>query len=318
MRRIVTALALAAAWHVLSGGMAAAQKSPRYDRLMQSGAPTPSRSALARKSWVPGQAAGGIVSIATPVKSGGDGLPNHRCTGVLLSPQHVLASGFCVGEAQDEAAVVNVETIEVYTGARIDPGSRPSQVAAIFRHPTYDPMTFRGDLAILKLAEPVKGAVAPVVISQKPDSALRDVTNVGWMQDSGEARQTIMRMAVPLVSLDRCEHVMRDQRLSKAQDSFVGLVGRMNVPPEVALSSWKELSKAMPRLLSSDMLCAGPADGMPCDVDNGALMFAPGAAGGQELVGVFTSLEACEVPGIPAVYTRVAPYAGWIRKTMGK
>ena len=127
-----------------------------------------------------------------------------------------------------------------------------------------------------------------------------------------------MRMAMPPISLDRCELVMRDQRLSQAQDNFADLVARMNVPPDVALSSWKELSKAMPRLLSSDMLCAGPADGVPCDYDNGSLLLAPASGGGEELVGVFTSLEACEVPGIPAVYTRVAPFANWIRETMRK
>lgn len=297
---------------------AAAQKSTRHHRLASKAAPQPSRSALAQRSWEPAARAWGsfVVAIATPQKDDPAALPNHRCTGVLISKQHVLASGYCVAEGNDEHAVLSPDSLEIYLGARIDAGSKPLAVSEIRRHPDYDPMTFRGDLVVLRLAEPVTAPVEPVKLATAPEPPNRPATNVGWMAEGSGDRQIIMRMSVPQVSSDRCETVLRDQRIEAAQDSYVGIVSNLQVPPDVAISAWKSMTKAMPSLLSKEMMCAGPADGMPCDVDSGSVLLTSPASGAPQLVAVFSSLPVCEVPGIPAVYTRVSAYADWIREMM--
>lgn len=315
----LSALALATALVAPVEG-AFAQKSARHELLMRKAAPKPSNSPLSLRSWEPAARAWGsfIVAIATPAKNDPESLPNHRCTGVLVSRQHVLASGYCVGDARDEAAVVQPDTLEVYLGGKVDPGSRPTRVTALFRHPEYDPLSFRGDVVILKLSQPVAGPVEPIGLSSAPEASLRQSTSAGWMQDDTGDRQIIMRMTVPHVAKGRCEAIMREERIANAQHTYADIISSLNVPPELALTTWKSLTKAMPVILSNEMICAGPEDGVPCGIDAGSVLLSAPQGGAPELIGVFTHLTACEAPGVPAVYTRIAPYADWIRETIKK
>ena len=306
--------ALACAALVALPALAEAPKSTRHHRLGAKSAPSPSRAVQAR-NWVPASPVLGmsVVAIATPTRDDPAELPNHRCTGVLISRQHVLASGYCVSNGNDEAAALEATELEGYLGAQIDPASKPVKVSAVMRHPDYDPMSFRSDLVVLKLAGALAAPAEPLAIATDVEAEWKPAWNVGWMKNVNDNTQALVRMGVPPVRQERCEAALREQRLQTAQNNFVGLANDLLATPDTAQAAWKILSKSMPSLLGKDMFCAGPADGMPCDADSGSLLLSAPASGPPQIIGVFSNLPVCETPGIPAVYTRAAPYAGWIR-----
>ena len=318
-RLLLASAAIASAALLALPSVAEVPKSTRHHRLAVKSAPSPSRAAQARDWSAASRNLGNsVVAIATPAKDDPAALPNHRCTGVLISRQHVLASGYCVSNGDDEAATLAAAEFEVYVGWRIDAASKPVKVAAVMRHPDYDPLTFRSDLVVLKLANPLPQGVEPLAITTDAEAEWKPSANVGWMKDDSGEKQALMRMSVPPVKHDRCEAVLREQRLQTAQGNFVGLASDMMVPPDAALAAWKTLTKSMPSLLGKDMLCAGPVDGMPCDADSGSLLLTMPASGQPQIIGVFSNLPVCETPGIPAVYTRAAPYAAWINDMVKK
>lgn len=310
---------LACAVLVALPALAQAPKSTRHHRLAAKSAPAPSRAVHAR-NWAAASPVLGmsVVAIATPLKDDPAELPNHRCTGVLISRQHVLASGYCVSNGDDEAAVLEAAELEVYVGARIDAASKPVKVSAVMRHPDYDPMSFRSDLVVLKLASALPAPAEPLAIATDTEAEWKPAANVGWMRDASGNAQVLMRMGVPPVRQARCEAALREQRLQTAQNNFVGLANDLLATPDAAQAAWKLLSKSMPSLLGKDMFCAGPADGMPCDADSGSLLLSVPASGLPQIIGVFSNLPVCQTPGIPAVYTRAAPFAGWIRDMVSK
>jgi hypothetical protein len=82
----------------------------------------------------------------------------------LIDPHWVVTAAHAVGRLEE--------------GARIDVGGETVPVAAVIVHPDFDEESYRNDLALLHLAEPVRGE-APVALYKGRDEVGRRVIFVG-------------------------------------------------------------------------------------------------------------------------------------------
>jgi secreted trypsin-like serine protease len=303
---VKTSFLLPALVLALSGAASAQSVSPLHG----------SRSAISLRSW---QVAAKVysnhlVTVATPRQTQRGDMPNHACTGVLISRQHVLTSGSCVSETKDLGRLIDPARLEIYFGNRITGASPPLAVARVTRHPEFDATSRRSDLAILQLKEPAPEILQPMPFASEAGAG--PITQLGWMLD-GNDHQVIADMAIPRIAADRCEAVVRDDLVEKAQTQFVDLVRSMQIRPDVAATTWRSLAGAMPKALTRGMICAAPDDGIPCDTDASALLVTQSASGPQ-LIGVLSTMPSCETAGMPGLYSSVAAYLPWIQQTVAQ
>ena len=206
-----------------------------------------------------------------------DPLYAHFCSGTLITDQWVVTAAHCVAGRQGTELMVLVGT------KSLNLGGRKKQVISVVVHGAYDPHTRENDLALLFLDSPT--AIFPpqfpsIEVEQRLVDDQEKVTIGGWgnTYDFGVKSLDLMETEAPLVSPQLCSE------------------------PDSHGQS-----------LKATMLCAGYEDGRTdaCDGDSGGP--ATVREYGQEfLIGV-KSWGDCGAPKKYGVFTRVAPYVGWIR-----
>ena len=206
-----------------------------------------------------------------------DPLYAHFCSGTLITDQWVVTAAHCVAGRQGTELMVLVGT------KSLNLGGRKKQVISVVVHGAYDPHTRENDLALLFLDSPT--AIFPpqfpsIEVEQRLVDDQEKVTISGWgnTYDFGVKSLDLMETEAPLVSPQLCSE------------------------PDSHGQS-----------LKATMLCAGYEDGRTdaCDGDSGGP--ATVREYGQEfLIGV-KSWGDCGAPKKYGVFTRVAPYVGWIR-----
>jgi len=213
-----------------------------------------------------------------------DPLYAHFCSGTLITAHWVVTTARCVARRQ-------ATELMVLTGTNsLNFGGGKKKVISIVVHAAYDPRTLENDLALLFLDIPTVNAhnAYPQFPSVEVEQQLIDdqekVKIAGWgnTYDFGVKSLDLMETEAPLVPYHLCS----------APDSHG-------------------------QSLKATMLCAGYEDGRTdaCDGDSGG----PATVRhyGQELFIGIKSWGDCGAPKKYGVFTRIAPYVGWIRANLG-
>lgn len=174
-------------------------------------------------------------------------------------------------------------------------------------HPSYNPETMSGDIAILRLARPVAGDIPFLpLIPDKLAKAVKpgeDVTVLGWGLQEERSTQ---------------------QGKDGAADEEVAASGsdelRTVTLPVVSNAKCNDAYKALtekPDTILDEQVCAGVDRGGldSCQGDSGGPLVAE-VGGEKYLFGVVSWGIGCARPNVPGVYTRVAYHAEWLASKM--
>jgi hypothetical protein len=192
-------------------------------------------------------------------------------------------------------------------------GASSSAVERVIVHEGYSGETSENDIAILRLASPLKSStIAPLTAADPTVEAGRDATVTGWGN---------LRFVEP--KRDSQGHVV----------DFVDPKTHQAVPPSQYESP--ELREAtMPLIESRECrnmyppsskgvidernVCAGLKEGGrdSCQGDSGGPLMVQTASGAWEQIGVVSWGAGCGESGRPGIYTRTSAFGPWIQRNL--
>uniref|UniRef100_A0ACB8EV57 Uncharacterized protein n=2 Tax=Sphaerodactylus townsendi TaxID=933632 RepID=A0ACB8EV57_9SAUR len=216
----------------------------------------------------------------------------HHCGGSLVTDQWIITASHCFKLFSEPS------NFSVLLGARklSDPGpsSITTPVKQIILNPEYEGDLRVGDIALVKLEQPVNFSkrILPICV---PDASVdfppgHQCWVTGWGDPKGRANHrtsdTLQKLEVPIISTEKCN----------------------------ALYHMDSGEPVRARDVKSGMLCAGYAEGGrdACQGDSGG----PLACQMDEtwlLAGVVSWGEGCAQRNRPGVYTRLTYYQQWIQ-----
>ncbi|CAM3014112.1 MULTISPECIES: serine protease [Streptomyces] len=199
------------------------------------------------------------------------------CGGAVVGPRTAITAAHCLSREVLGADPSQVTDLRVITGRTDLTGTAGKEIPVESSrvNPDYDPVTNKGDIAVLRLASPLpQGSVLPM--AQKGDAVHQSgtaVTVYGWGDTTGRGTYATSLHATRV-------RVLADTDCSRAYPG----------------SSEGTYDPAT-------MLCAGLKQGGrdACQGDSGGPLVAQG-----KLVGLVSWGIGCGEPGRPGVYTRVS------------
>ncbi len=211
------------------------------------------------------------------------------CGGTIINKEWILTAAHCV-TTEDSNTIPYQPTeisvfIDFYSLTNPESGYQKINIKKIIIHPTYDPVTVDGDLALVQLERPVTNT--PVSLPAQDDTTYTKngltstVMGWGYTQPTSLIADTLQEVEVKVISNPVCN--------SKAV--YEGEV-------------------------TENMLCAGFLAGGKdaCAGDSGGpLVFKDVNQNKTIQTGIVSWGGACSAPNQPGVYTRVANYADWIQ-----
>lgn len=242
----------------------------------------------------------GQPNLANRIVSGVEAVPNEFpwvvglfmnsgsfCTGALISDQWVLTAAHC----QD-----GVSYTDVYLGshnvrnAAQDPNRLVVRATTNVVHPQWNPNNLRGDIALIKLPQPVDitgDFIRPICLQDSTDTSQHvgdSVLLAGWGKTSDASTSispTLQKTTATVISNAQCQSVYGST-------------------------------------ITANHICTSVNPSGTCSGDSGSSMCLMGADGRYQSIGVtsFVASAGCQ-SGLPDGFTRVSGYLNWISSETG-
>lgn len=184
-------------------------------------------------------------------------------------------------------------------------GGEEYSVKSYIVHKNFDENTMENDIAILILSKSISfnGNVKKISLATKNYASGTPAIVTGWgaLKENGSASDTLMKLHIPIINLEKCkENYEREDLLVTEEDVCAGDLkgGRdCNFLPILTLYD---------RIFSIFFLAKA------CQGDSGG----PLIVAKNKLIGIVSFGEGCGRPGLPGVYTSVFYFSRWIEKTI--